>query len=170
MSMQYLDAELKDIPEIVELCKSGFSLKDSKLLARLFELYVKRGILIVACTNKIIGYIAARPNMTFFRDAFELSPSLLIPGRLGLIAPWHLRLLFTKGAYLASMVVKPEFRGQGIANSLMQQAINRLGGKQIFVETEGSNDPMYKIVQKLDFKQLNMFSQKLTRKQLWSKS
>jgi len=170
MSMQYIDAELKDIPEIVELCKSGFPYLNTVLLANLFELYFKRGVLIVAKTEKVVGYIAARPNMTFFRDAFALAPSLLIPGRLGLIAPWHLRLLFKKGAYLASMVVKTEFRGQGIANSLMQQAINRLGSKPIFVETEGSNDPMYKIVQKLGFKQLNMFSQKLTRKQLWSKS
>jgi len=166
--MQYVDADFKDVPQIVELCQSGFPyLKNTNLLTKLFELYAKRGILIVAKTDRAIGYIAARPNLTFFKDAFELKPSLLLPGRLGLIVPWHLRLLFAKGAYLASMSVEPEFRGQGVAKSLMQLAMQRLEQKEIFVEIEGTNNPMSKIVQKLGFTRLITF---FPGRELWCKS
>ena len=164
--MQYLPAEEKHIPEIVELCKNGFGIKNTRLLTRLFTLYLQRGVLIVAYEDKVIGYIAARFNTTFLRDALS-TPSLLFFGR-NFLTPWHLRLLTADGAYLASMSVHPDFKGHGIAHQLVQSTVEKLQ-KHAFVEIESSNTAMRAILQDLKFELLTPFSRKITRREVWHK-
>ena len=164
--MQYLPAEEKHIPEIVELCKNGFHINDTKLLTKLFTLYLKRGVLIVAYEDKVAGYMAGRYNTTFLRDALS-TPSLLIFGR-NFLTPWHLRLLSADGAYLASMSVHPDFKGQGIAHKLVQSTVEKLQ-KHTYIEIESSNNAMRAILQDLKFELLTPVLRKITHREIWHK-